>query len=79
LGQRSGVAGAGVGRVPVLLCAGTKDRELSAAQVESLRLTRSGMEARTFEGLDHAFAGPEGRVDPDFLKFLAERVPKTLQ
>ena len=66
-------------RVPVLLCAGTKDRELSAAQVESLRLTRSGMEARTFEGLDHAFAGPEGRVDPDFLKFLAERVPQTLQ
>ena len=62
-------------RAPALLCAGTRDRELSAAQVESLRLSRAGMEARTFEGLDHAFAGPDGRVDPGFLRFLADRVP----
>jgi pimeloyl-ACP methyl ester carboxylesterase len=62
-------------RATTLLCAGSKDRELSAAQVESLRLARTGMESRTFEGLDHAFAGPEGRVDPGFLRYLAERVP----
>lgn len=66
-------------RAPALLCAGGKDRELSPAQIESLRLARTGMEARTFEGLDHAFAGPDGRVDPGFLQFLAERVPPMLR
>ena len=65
--------------VPVLLCTGNKDRELPAAQVESLRLARSGVDARSFEGLDHGFAGPEGRVDPGFLKYLAERVPQTVK
>jgi pimeloyl-ACP methyl ester carboxylesterase len=64
---------------PALLCAGSKDRELSAAQVESLKLARTGLESRVFEGLDHAFAGPEGRVDPGFLQFLAERVPALLK
>src|SRR5262249_23624372 len=66
-------------RVPVLLCAGAKDRDLTPAQLESLRLARSGMETRGFEGLDHGFAGPDGRVDPEFLRFLAERVPHGLK
>ena len=64
---------------PALLCVGGKDRELSPAQVESLRLARTGMDARSFEGLDHTFAGPDGRVDPTFLQFLAERVPPMLR
>lgn len=66
-------------QAPALVCVGTKDRELSAPQVESLRLERAGLEVRSLEGLDHAFAGPEGRVDPGFLKFLAERVPQTVK
>ncbi|HLY09839.1 MAG TPA: alpha/beta fold hydrolase [Planctomycetota bacterium] len=66
-------------RVPALLCAGGKDRELTPAQIEALRLARPGLETRTFEGLDHAFAGPEGRVDPGFLQVLADRVPPLLK
>jgi pimeloyl-ACP methyl ester carboxylesterase len=66
-------------QVPALLCAPGKDRDLAPAQVEALKLARPGMESRGFEGLDHVFAGPEGRVDPDFLKFLAERVPQALK
>ncbi|MBV8879037.1 MAG: hypothetical protein JO332_03630, partial [Planctomycetaceae bacterium] len=64
---------------PALLCVGSKDRELPPAQVESLKLARTGLDARSFEGLDHVFAGPEGRVDPAFLKYLAERVPQTVK
>jgi hypothetical protein len=33
------------------------------------------VDLRLWEGLDHAFAGPDGRVDGGFLKFLADRVP----
>src|SRR5882672_510169 len=66
-------------QVPVLLYAGAKDRELPAAQVESLRLARPGTESRTFESLDHAFAGPDGRVDPSFLGALAERIAQVLK
>jgi pimeloyl-ACP methyl ester carboxylesterase len=62
-----------------LLCVGSKDRELTPAQAESLRQSRSGVDLRTFEGLDHAFAGPDGRVDGGFLKVLAERVPQSLK
>jgi pimeloyl-ACP methyl ester carboxylesterase len=66
-------------RAPALICAAAKDREASPAQTEALRQARSGVDYRLFEGLDHAFAGPEGRVDGDFLKFLAERVPGILK
>lgn len=62
-------------QAPLLICVGAKDRELTPAQVESLRLARTGAELRSFEGLDHVFAGPDGRVDPVFLKFIMERVP----
>jgi len=62
-------------RAPVLICAGGKDRDLTKAQAESLRLARAGAEFKSFEELDHMFAGPDGRVDPAFLKFLSERVP----
>jgi hypothetical protein len=37
------------------------------------------VDLRSFEGLDHAFAGPDGRVDPAFLKFLSDRVPQGLR
>jgi pimeloyl-ACP methyl ester carboxylesterase len=66
-------------QAPALICAGGKDRELTAAQAQSLRSARAGVDLRSFEGLDHVFAGPDGRVDPAFLKFLAERVPQTLR
>jgi pimeloyl-ACP methyl ester carboxylesterase len=66
-------------RAPALICAAGGDRESPPARMEALRQARSGVDYRLFEGLDHAFAGPEGRVDPEFLKFLAERVPGTLK
>ena len=44
-----------------------------------LRQARSGVEFRLFEGLDHSFAGPDGRVDAAFLKALADRIPQTLK
>ncbi len=66
-------------QAPVLICAGGKDRELTAAQAQALRGARAGVDLRSFEGLDHVFAGPDGRVDPAFLKFLAERVPQSLR
>jgi uncharacterized protein len=62
-----------------LICVGSKDREVTPAQAESLRQARPGVDARIFEGLDHAFAGPDGRVDGGFLKFLADRVPDALK
>src|SRR5436190_10662097 len=62
--------------VPALICAGGKDREPTPAQADALRRARAGVDLRTFEGLDHAFAGPDGRVDGGFLKFLAARVPQ---
>ncbi|MBI3857033.1 MAG: alpha/beta hydrolase, partial [Planctomycetes bacterium] len=66
-------------QVPALLCVGGRDRELTAPQAEALRQARNGVDLRTFEGLDHAFAGPEGRVDVGFLKFLADRVSQALK
>ena len=66
-------------RAPALICAAARDREAPPAQAEALRQARTGVDFRLFEGLDHAFAGPEGRVDGDFLKFLAERVPGILK
>lgn len=65
--------------VPALICAGGKDRELTAVQADALRRVRPGIDLRTFEGLDHAFAGPDGRVDGAFLKFLAARVPQVVK
>jgi uncharacterized protein len=62
-----------------LICVGSKDREVTPAQAESLRQARAGTDLRLFEGLDHAFAGPDGRVDGGFLKFLADRVPDTVK
>jgi uncharacterized protein len=64
---------------PVLICAGGKDGETTPAQAESLRQAKSGVEFRLFEGLDHSFAGPDGRVDAAFLKALSERIPQTLK
>jgi pimeloyl-ACP methyl ester carboxylesterase len=66
-------------RASALICAAARDREALPAQTEALRQARSGVDYRLFEGLDHAFAGPDGRVDGDFLKFLAERVPGILK
>jgi len=66
-------------RAPALICVGARDREGSPAQASALREARTGVDYRAFEGLDHAFAGPEGRVDGEFLKFLAERVPQSLK
>jgi pimeloyl-ACP methyl ester carboxylesterase len=66
-------------RVPALICVGARDREASPAQAEALRQAQAGAELRSFENLDHAFAGPDGRVDGDFLKFLAERIPQGLK
>jgi hypothetical protein len=62
-----------------LICVGSKDGEGTPAQAESLRQSRSGVDFRLFEGLDHSFAGPEGRVDAGFLKALAERLPQVLK
>jgi pimeloyl-ACP methyl ester carboxylesterase len=59
---------------PALICAAGRDRELTPAQAETLRQARAGIELRVFDGLDHAFAAPDGRVDAAFLKFLSERV-----
>jgi len=64
---------------PSLICVGSRDRETPPAGAESLRQLRSGVEARLFEGLDHSFAGPDGRVDAGFLKVLAERLPQMLK
>jgi pimeloyl-ACP methyl ester carboxylesterase len=64
---------------PAILCAGSKDRESTPAQAEALRRARNGVEFRLFEGLDHSFAGPDGRVDAGFLKTLADRVPQALK
>jgi alpha/beta superfamily hydrolase len=66
-------------RSRALLCAASRDREAPPARTEALRQARGGIEYRLFEGLDHAFAGPEGRVDGEFLKFLAEQVPVILK
>jgi pimeloyl-ACP methyl ester carboxylesterase len=66
-------------RAPALICAGARDREAPPAQTEALRQAGAGVDLRSFENLDHAFAGPDGRVDGDFLKFLAERVPQALK
>jgi pimeloyl-ACP methyl ester carboxylesterase len=66
-------------RAPALLCIGNKDREASPAQMDLLRQARPGVDTRLFEGLDHVFAGPDGRVDGVFLKFLADRVPSGLK
>ena len=66
-------------QVPALICAGSKDVEVTPAQAESLRQARTGVDFRLFEGLDHSFAGPEGRVDAGFLKALAERLPQVLK
>jgi pimeloyl-ACP methyl ester carboxylesterase len=72
---------AALSKVPAaaLICVGGKDREVTPAQAEALRQARSGVDLRTFEGLDHAFAGPDGRVDGGFLKVLADRVPQGLR
>lgn len=64
---------------PALICAGARDRELVPVQAEALRQVRAGVDSKMFEGLDHAFAGPDGRVDGGFLKFLAERVSHGLR
>jgi len=66
-------------QAPALICAGGKDVEVSPSQAESLRQARSGVDFRLFEGLDHSFAGPEGRVDAGFLKALADRLPAMLK
>jgi uncharacterized protein len=66
-------------QVPALICIGAKDREAPPAQAEALRQARAGVEFRLFDGLDHAFAGPDGRVDAGFLKVLADRIPQTLK
>jgi len=66
-------------QAPALICSGGKDRELTAAQAEALGRVRAGVDLRSFEGLDHAFAGPDGRVDPGFLRYLSERVPQSLR
>jgi hypothetical protein len=64
---------------PAWICVGSKDAESTPAQAEALRQVRSGVEFRLFEGLDHSFAGPDGRVDAAFLKALADRIPQTLK
>jgi len=64
---------------PALICVGSKDAETTPAQAEALRQARNGIEFRLFEGLDHSFAGPDGRVDAGFLKALADRIPQTLK
>ena len=64
---------------PALICLGSRDRESSPAQAETLRRARTGVDLRMFENLDHAFAGPDGRVDGEFLKFLGDRVPQALK
>jgi pimeloyl-ACP methyl ester carboxylesterase len=64
---------------PALICLGSKDGESTPAQAESLRQSRSGVDFRLFDGLDHSFAGPDGRVDAGFLRALAERIPQTLK
>ena len=66
-------------QAPALICVGSKDGEAAPAQVELLRQARSGVDYRLFDGLDHSFAGPDGRVDAGFLKALAERVPQALK
>lgn len=72
---------AALGKVqaPALICVGSKDGEVTPAQAETLRQARNGVDFRLFEGLDHSFAGPDGRVDAGFLKALAERVPQVLK
>ena len=57
-----------------LICVAGRDREITPAQAESLRQARAGVELRVFDGLDHAFAAPDGRVDAAFLKVLSDRV-----
>jgi hypothetical protein len=52
-------------RVPIRIFRGSKDRE--SANLEAYPKA----EVRTFEGLDHRFVGPDGRVSEDFLKVLA--------
>jgi uncharacterized protein len=64
---------------PAFLCVGAKDREITPAQAEALRQARPGVDLRVFDGLDHAFAGPDGRVDVAFLKVLSARVADSLK
>jgi pimeloyl-ACP methyl ester carboxylesterase len=72
---------AALGKVqaPALICVGSKDVEVTPAQAETLRQARTGVDFRLFEGLDHSFAGPDGRVDAGFLKALADRIPQVLK
>ncbi len=66
-------------RVPALVCLASKDREMPPASAEPLRLAHPGLEVQVIDGVDHAFAGPQGRVDDGFLKSLADRVRQTVK
>lgn len=66
-------------RSAVLVCGGSGDPDLPPDQAAALGRLRPGTECRVFQGLDHAFAGPDGRVDGTFLKVLAERILQTLK
>jgi hypothetical protein len=60
----------------VVLAHGGKDASVPPEESERLRQARPDAEFRRFEPLDHAFCRPDGQVDPEFLRWLAEEVLK---
>jgi len=73
----------------VVILQGRMDRQVFPEHAESLARARPGAELRMFDGLDHLFmrsegkvgeyADPDRRVDPGFLKVLADRVAAHLK
>jgi pimeloyl-ACP methyl ester carboxylesterase len=73
----------------IVILQGSLDRQVLPAHAEALAKERPDAELKIFEGLDHLFmkpegktggdAGPDRRVDGEFLKFLADRVSTLLR
>ena len=73
----------------VVILQGRMDRQVFPEHAEMLARARPGAELRMFDGLDHLFmksegkvgeyADPDRRVDPGFLKVLAERAAALLR
>ena len=79
------------GKVPasIVLLQGSVDKQVLPAHAEALKRARPEAELRLFPGLDHLFmksegrlgeyADPDRRVDPEFLRILAERAEALLR
>ncbi len=66
-------------RVPLVIAHGTRDADVPADHADLLAAARPGAEVRRLEGLDHAFLDGRGRVDAEFLRFLAAAAGRHLK